>query len=389
MHLLRCLVALSVLPISFAVSAQTPPAPAVTKPAAGATSLDSIVANANKAGFEGVVLVGDANKVLFEKAVGTADRIRKTAHNTTNRWRWASVTKQVTATMVAQMVGEGKLDLDKPVSTYLSAAQFNGRDAKKLTIRHLLQHTSGLPNPSDNAPKDEAAPFYKRAVSPEGLHVMPARGICAGDPKRAPGEKFEYNNCDYMLLAAIIEIVDQKPFSASLDARIAKPLGLSGVGLSASENAIAARSELADPVSGYLDASKPEPKFNLASYGAAGALVGSPQELMKFDQALMGDTLIKKDVKAKFWTGDEKLGYAGPGAWVFPANLTGCKEPVKLVERRGAIGGVQVRNIIAPDKSRAVIAFTNRGDFDFGEIWQGKGFAHELVSAAICGDTKP
>lgn len=389
MQLLRTLVSLAVLPVSFAVSAQTAPAAAAAKPAAGASGLDSIVTNANKTGFEGVVLVGDANKVLFEKAVGTADRIRKTAHNTTNRWRWASVSKQVTATMIAQMVGEGKLDLDKPVSTYLSAAQFNGRDAKKLTIRQLLQHTSGLPNPDDNAPKDDVPGFYKRAVSPEGLHVMPARGVCAGDPKRAPGEKFEYNNCDYMLLAAIIEIVDQKPFLASLTARITKPLDITNVGMSASENAIAARQVEADAVQGYLSATKAEPKFNLASYGAAGALVGTPQDLLKFDQALMGDTLIKKDVKAKFWTGDEKLGYAALGAWAFPAKLNGCSEPVKLVERRGAIGGVQVRNIIAPEKSRAVIAFTNRGDFDFGEIWQGKGFAHELVSAAVCGEAKP
>jgi D-alanyl-D-alanine carboxypeptidase len=375
--------AIAVISLSCSTWAVAQKAPSA--PMAANSNLDAVIANANKSGFEGVVLVGDANAVIYEKAVGFADRLRKTPHNTTNRWRWASVSKQVTATMVAQLVAEGKLDIDKPISTYLTPSMFNGRDAKKITTRHLLQHTSGLPNPDDAAAKGEVSGFYKRRVSPEGLHTMPARGFCAGDPKRAPGEKFEYNNCDYMLLASIIEIVDQRPFTNALIERITKPLDILRVGLESDENAIAARFESADAVQRYLDADKGEPKFNLASYGAAGAMVGSPQELIKFDQALMGDKLMNKEMKAKFWEGNEKLGYVALGVWAFPAKLNGCAEPVKLVERRGAIGGVQVRNIIAPEKSRAVVAFTNRGDFDFGEVWQGKGFSHELLSAAICG----
>jgi D-alanyl-D-alanine carboxypeptidase len=54
------------------------------------------------------------------------------------------------------------------------------------------------------------------------------------------------------------------------------------------------------------------------------------------------------------------------------------------VERRGDIGGVQVRNILAPAKHRALVIFTNRGDFEFGEIWQGSGATFALASAAFC-----
>jgi CubicO group peptidase (beta-lactamase class C family) len=391
-QLFRCLVPAAVLTASFAAVAQpaktSPAVPEAPAAAATATPLDRVMNGAEKAGFEGVVLVGDGSKVLFEKAVGTADRIRKTPHNVTNQWRWASVTKQVTATIVAQLVAEKKLDLDKPISTWLTPVQFNGRDAKKITIRNLLQHTSGLPNPDDGAPKDGVSPFYKRAVSPEGLHVMPARGFCAGDPKGNPGEKFEYNNCDYIVLAAIIEVVEQKSFSEVLDARIARPLGLARFGLASSENAIAKRNVDAEAVQGYLDKSKEEQKFNLASYGAAGALVGTPKDMLAFDRALLGDSLMSKEMKAKFWAGDAKLGYAALGAWSFPATLNGCEQPVNLVERRGAIGGIQVRNILAPDKGRAVVVFTNRADWQFGEVWQGKGFSHELLSAALCGDAK-
>jgi hypothetical protein len=72
------------------------------------------------------------------------------------------------------------------------------------------------------------------------------------------------------------------------------------------------------------------------------------------------------------------------GQWVFSVPLKGCAAPVRIVERRGAIGGVEVRNFILPDKDVVAIAFTNRSGFDFGEVWQGKGFSYDLLSSAAC-----
>jgi hypothetical protein len=86
------------------------------------------------------------------------------------------------------------------------------------------------------------------------------------------------------------------------------------------------------------------------------------------------------------WRGEPKLGYAALGAWSFPSTLRGCAGPVRLVERRGAIGGVQVRNVIAPEKGRVLIVFTNDEGVDFGEVWQGKGLSHDLLSAALCAE---
>ena len=66
------------------------------------------------------------------------------------------------------------------------------------------------------------------------------------------------------------------------------------------------------------------------------------------------------------------------------APLAGCSKPARLVERRGAIGGIEIRNFIAPQQAIVVIAATNRGDFEFGELWSGSGFAFELLSRAVC-----
>ena len=69
---------------------------------------------------------------------------------------------------------------------------------------------------------------------------------------------------------------------------------------------------------------------------------------------------------------------------MYDVPLQGCAAPVKLVERRGSIGGVEIRNVIAPDLGLIVIAFADR-PVEFGEPWQGKGLTHDLLSAAFCG----
>ena len=75
-----------------------------------------------------------------------------------------------------------------------------------------------------------------------------------------------------------------------------------------------------------------------------------------------------------------------PGGWLFHAALNGGPNRLQSIELRGEIGGVQVRNILALELGRAVIIFTNRGDWNFGEIWQGKGFNFDLLSAALCSN---
>ena len=343
--------------------------------------LARVVASAGQSGFSGVVMLGSRTHVLFEKSVGLADREKRIPHASTMPWRWASVSKQVTAVIAAQLVDEGKLSLDRTVADYLAAAQFPSPNAATITIRQLLQHTSGLPNPSDAATQADPVPaFYRANVAADEVHRTPTRTACAQTPKRAAGEQFEYNNCDYLVLGAVIEQVTGQRFADVLAARIARPLRLKSVFLSG-----AGKSEMPPQLKGYEDATRPELPMNLATYGAAGATAGSPRDLLKLDQALMGSALLSTQMKQQFWAGEPKLGYAALGVWSFPATLAGCKEPVDLIERRGEIGGVQVRNIIAPTLSRAVVVFTNRADWEFGEIWQGKGFSYDLLSAALCG----
>jgi CubicO group peptidase (beta-lactamase class C family) len=351
-----------------------------------ASRLTTILTAAEKEGFSGVVLAGSPTEVLYEKAMGQADRARRSPHSPDMPWRWASVSKQVTAVIAAQLVAEGKLGLDRSIATYLPQKDFSAPQFKDITIRHLLQHTSGLANPSDlpaDVPKDEVPPFYLADVMPDTQHKAAANGACGATPKRAAGEQFEYNNCDTLVLAAVLERVTGQLFATLLAERIAKPLNFAKPGLAGLRMATT-KDKYAQPVKGYEDGKRLERAFNLASYGAAGAMLGTPRELLLLDQALLRGELLPADQRAAVWKGEAKYGYAGLGVWVFPATLKGCKEPVELIERRGAIGGVQVRNFLAPSRGRALVVFTNRGDWEFGEVWQGKGMSYEVLSAVMC-----
>jgi D-alanyl-D-alanine carboxypeptidase len=292
-------------------------------------------------------------------------------------FRWASVTKQVTAVLIMQEVAKGKIDLDAPVSRYLP--DFASPNAARISVRQLLRHQSGLPNP-DDTPVGEGgmATYYLPGYSG---NRNPLSGYCAGKPKGEPGQGWSYNNCDYLVAGALLERVTGKSWPKLIKHRISKPLKLSSIRIGGTTRQIAET---------YSSGGGPvEPDIDLSSFGAAGSLSGRPADLLTFDNALMSGKLLPKTQLSEMWDGQAELGFIALGQWVFEAQLNGCSKSVRVVERRGAIGNVQVRNFILPDQKLAAAAFIESPDFDFGEIWQGKGFSYDLLSAAACPGTKP
>ena len=340
--------------------------------AATGSPLDRGVEAAAAAGFAGEVLVTDRSATTFARAVSAPGR----PHRPGASWRWASVTKQVTATLVMQQVSDGRLTLDETLATALPA--FQGPTAKAITVRMLLQHTSGLPNPDDSpAGADEFPAFYRRTGAAVG-GPSDALGYCAGAVKAAPGASFAYNNCDYLVLGAVLEQASGRPYATLLRERILAPLHLRSVG-------VARGDRRAPPMApAFVAPGRLEPDFVLGTFGPAGAIYGKAEDLAAFDRGLLSGALLSAAATRIAWTGDPHLGYVALGAWSFSGKLTGCASPVRLVERRGEIGGVEVRNLIAPDLGRALVVFADRSDLDFGEIWQGRGLSYDLASGAFC-----
>jgi CubicO group peptidase (beta-lactamase class C family) len=305
--------------------------------------------------FEGFAMVASKDSVLWQSPPRNGDDLR---------WPWASVSKQVLAILTMQQVDAGRIKLDAPADTYLPALR--GTTAAP-TVRQLLQHRSGLRN-SDDTPIDAGGmpEFYTSGET--GL------GWCVKG-RSQPGGNWRYNNCDSIVLGAVLESVTGKTVPALFQTGIAKPLGLRGAGY-AGQGA-----KRLPPFATALPAGY---EASLARFGAAGGLTGTATDLLKIDRALLAGKLVSQAAKAEMWAGDPQLGFMGLAQWSFEAPLKGCAKPVRIVERRGAIGTYQVRNIILPEADRIVILFTADGKLDFGEIWQGKGLSHDLLSAAAC-----
>lgn len=289
----------------------------------------------------------------------------------TSIWRWASVTKQVVAVLVMQEVEKGRIDLEAPATKYLKVA-LPGGDA--VTVRRLLKHTSGLYDPNSGPAGPDGTPLaYLRAKTPAPKGLDPQ---CLKPSGRAPGEGFVYNNCDYVVLGALLEQVTGKPFAALVSERIAKPLGLKSLRVLKPGDK--------DDIVAVDDKGATDAQVDPGRYGSAANLAGTADDLLKFDRALIDNTLLGKAATAEMWKGDPKLGYAALGQWSYPVKLKGCATAQQVVERRGQVGNVQVRNLIAPERGIAVVAFAASTVPDFGEPWQGKGLTYELLSAALC-----
>jgi D-alanyl-D-alanine carboxypeptidase len=292
-------------------------------------------------------------------------------YNSTH-WRWASVTKQVIAVLVLQEVERGRINLDQPLSKYLP--KFASANAAKITVRQLLRHQSGLPNPDDTASDAQSIAAYYLPGYTGNRNAL--TGYCAGPVKGEPGGNWTYNNCDYIVAGALLEAVTGKSWQTLVQERIAKPLKLTSVQTA--------------PVKGItrggLVGGKPESAIDIASFGASGGLYGSAEDLLKFDHGLMSGDLLGSQYLDMLWDGRPELGFIALGQWVFDAPLKDCAKTVKLVERRGAIGGVQVRNFIAPEPQVAIAIFADQSEanFSFGEIWQGAGFSHDVLNAILC-----
>jgi len=180
-----------------AVQAQTPSMPAPDIPA----RLQPVVDAAQARGFAGEVLVADTDSIWFEQAVGLARRQPDVAHRPGAVWRWGSVSKQVTVTLAMQLVDAGRLKLDDTLAERWPA--YPAPAAAQITVRHLMQHLSGLAYPGDSPQDADGVPaFYRRKGPPWQPEAL---RFCAGPAKAAPGERFQYGDCDTLVLAGLLE----------------------------------------------------------------------------------------------------------------------------------------------------------------------------------------
>ncbi|WP_460699086.1 serine hydrolase domain-containing protein [Nocardia thraciensis] len=256
----------------------------------------------------------DQNGAQLTATSGVADIDTKRPVSPDGHFRMGSTTKTFTATVVLQLVGEGLLSLEDSVEKWLpGVVRGNGNDGAQITIRELLQHTSGISD--ESYPMPRSGPEYLQMR----FHPTPSEQIVADAmrhrPLFEPGNGWSYANTGYVLLGMVIQKVTGRPWHKEVAARIIEPLRLTHTlwpGYSP---------DLPEPhARAYLRSAPGEPFVDvtqLINVDASGGLITTTEDLNRFLQALLGGQLLQPteltQMKQTVPT-DESVQRAFPGA---------------------------------------------------------------------------
>jgi len=290
------------------------------------------------------VLVGKNGKIIYKKAFGMANLELNAPMQMDNVFWIASIGKQFTAVAILQLMEQGKLNLEDEITKFIPDYPAQGN---KITIEHLLTHTSGIHNFSGmkdpekklalDCTTNEVIDFFKN---------LPMRFV--------PGTNWEYSNSGYFLLGYIIEKITGKTYAEYLDENIFKPLGMTN-SLYANDtriikNRVGAYS-LAD--NGFVN-SKPR---NITHVYSAGAIQSTAEDFFKWQQAVHSYKLVKKENLDKAFTryklkdGKETdYGYGWRLGYVYES---------PSIWHGGSIEGFGTTEIYLPKEDIFVVVFSN------------------------------
>ncbi|WP_433465981.1 serine hydrolase domain-containing protein [Spirillospora sp. CA-128828] len=205
-----------------------------------------------------------------------------------SRFRIGSLTKPFTATVVLQLVGEGRIELDAPVERYLpGVVRGADNDGREITVRQLLQHTSGLP--------DVLKFLTPMDILRDPLRHWEARelvDIALQHPRNfIPGEKWGYSNTNYLVAGMIIERVTGRPYGQEIRRRVLVPLGLHDTFVPSDAPGIPGPHPrgYVRPESDLVDVTRLNPTVG----GAAGGMISSASDLNRFLGALLRGRLLR------------------------------------------------------------------------------------------------
>jgi D-alanyl-D-alanine carboxypeptidase len=266
---------LAVLALTGAVAAGAAPQPTLQQ------SADRLVAASE---IPGVITLLEVDGRRTVVAAGLADVARRRPLRPDDRFWVGSVTKSFVATVVMQLVAEGRLSLDATVESLLPGRL---REGRRIRLRNLLNHTSGIPDYMRLEPWQSAVARNPRVVVPPRRLVSSAAHLPL---EFEPGSRAEYSNTNYLVLAEILERRTGRPLGRALRERIFRPLGLRSTAYASGGRRVAGGEIHGYDVSGAtpLDVSRD----GLGGPWADGAIVSSARDLAVFMGALLRGRLV-------------------------------------------------------------------------------------------------
>jgi D-alanyl-D-alanine carboxypeptidase len=322
--------------------------------------LQRVVDRLVRDGAPGALAVVRTPTGVRRAASGLAEVSPRVKLRATDDFRIASLTKSFVATVVLQLVGEGKVGLDDTVEHWLPGMVPTG---STITIRELLNHTSGLYNYSDNEG------FRSRLASDPMHNWTPAELIAIGTsqpPYFQPGTAWSYSNTNYILLGLIVEKATGSTLEQQLRSRLFQPLGLASTSFPATVEIDGSYAHgyvgaATLPLGGkLLDIS---PLMSPSWMWAAGAIVSNGDDVTRFYTGLLGGGLLPPSLLAAMRTVYDGSGY-GLGIARF---VTACGT---AYGHTGDALGWRTVGLVRSNARRAAVVMVNidSTEVDWGEL---------------------
>jgi CubicO group peptidase (beta-lactamase class C family) len=319
------------------VAAQTTPVP----------TADQIIAKVNEYmdaaqrvdHFSGTILLARGGRPIVSKGYGMANYELDAPNTPQTIFRLGSVTKQFTSAAIMLLQERGKLSVNDPVCKYVTDCPAAW---EPITIRHLLTHTSGIPNYT-------AFPGFmeKKSILP----ITTAELVTEYKAKPlefTPGEKFNYSNSGYHLLGAVIEKASGKSYADFLQENIFTPLGLKNTGYDFTKPLLKHRA------AGYVrdgEGLANAPYIDMLIPYAAGSLYSTTEDLLTWEQALYTEKLLTKKSLDEMFTPFKGTYAYGWGV--------GKRLEHASISHGGSINGFSTYIARYPDDKVTVIVLSN------------------------------
>lgn len=332
--------------------------------------LDAVLAGAQTPGIQYVVM--DSARVLFEYDGGWADIGRRVPMDSGTTMMAYSMSKTITAAAVLQLVEASRIELDSPIVRYLDSIPYG----PGVTVRELLAHSSGIPNPIPLRwvhPAAQHAAFDERAALATVLRQHPRLSF-------PPGTRYAYSNIGYWLLGSIVQRASGEAFPSYVSGHVLRPLGVTPQELGyaipdPAHNATGylAKYSLMNLVKGFLihraligeyDGRWLSIRSHYVNGAAFGGLVGTARGFGRFlqDQLRQHSQLFNDSTRSLFYT-PQHVGMATPIAMTLGWHI-GTVSGVRFFYKEGGGGGFHSMMRLYPEQGIGTVVTTNATSFD-------------------------
>ena len=241
--------------------------------------------------FDGAVLVAENGRIIYKDAFGLANREWNIPNSTDTKFMIGSISKPLTATLSLILVQKGLINLDKTIEDYLT--EFKNKPASKVTIRQLLNHTSGIPN--YDIIKDFFPKISRQSFTRENYVKVYRDSALAFEP----GSRYMYSSWGYFTLGYIIEKVTGKSYAQALKDEIFNKLNMQNSGSYLHTEIVSKRASGYDYGFGnYISADFRDQSNTMGT----GDIYTTVEDLFKFNIAIANNSLLTKELTKEMFT---------------------------------------------------------------------------------------